>query len=121
MEKKSIIVWESGTPTKYGCYLVLCEHNGRRVVHHDVWFDDSRGWQSKWHNMIAWCALEDIEFQTDYWERLEHTYAGMAMQGILSNPAFPKHSQEGYYKKNVVNNAYEYAHALVEKMKEVRK
>ena len=56
----------------------------------------------------------------DYWTRLEHTYAGMAMQGILSNPAFPEHSQDGYYKKNVVNNAYEYAHALVEKMKEER-
>ena len=54
----------------------------------------------------------------DYWTRLEHQYAGMAMQGMLSNPAFPKHSQEGYYKKNIVNNAYEYAHALVEKYKE---
>ena len=60
----------------------------------------------------------DIEDDPDYWTRLEHQYAGMAMQGILGNPAFPKHSQEGYYKKNVVNNAYEYAHALVEKMKE---
>lgn len=57
----------------------------------------------------------------DYWTRLKHTYAGMAMQGILSNPAFPEHSQDGYYKKNVVNNAYEYAHALVEKMKEAFK
>ena len=63
----------------------------------------------------------DIEDDPDYWTRLEHQYAGMAMQGILGNPAFPKHSQEGYYKKNVVNNAYEYAHALVEKMKEERK
>ena len=53
----------------------------------------------------------------DYWEKLKHQYAGMAMQGMLSNPAFPKHSQDGYYKKNVVNNAYEYATALVEKLK----
>ena len=53
----------------------------------------------------------------DYWTRLEHQAAIAAMQGILSNPAFPKHSQEGYYKKNIVNNAYEYAHALVEKYK----
>lgn len=54
----------------------------------------------------------------DYWTRLEHQAAIAAMQGMLSNPAFPEHSQEGYYKKNVVNNAYEYAHALVEKLKE---
>ena len=126
MEKKSIIVWESGTPTKYGCYLVLCEHNGRRVVHHDVWFDDSRGWQSKWHNMIAWCALEDIEFQTDYWERLEHTYAGMAMQGLLTNTALAKllHDDNASIKDKTgifSEWAKMYAHALVEKMKEVRK
>lgn len=70
---------------------------------------------------------EDLDFgiedknNPDYWTRLEHQYAGMAMQGILSNPAFPEHSQEGYYKKNVVNNAYEYAHALVEKYKKEEK
>lgn len=62
--------------------------------------------------------LLSSEDDPDYWTKLEHQYAGMAMQGILSNPAFPEHSQEGYYKKNVVDNAYEYAHALVEKMKE---
>ena len=60
----------------------------------------------------------DFNDTTDYWTRLEHQAAIAAMQGILSNPAFPKHSQEGYYKKNVVDNAYEYAHALVEKYKE---
>ena len=63
----------------------------------------------------------DIEDDPDYWTRLEHQAAIAAMQGILSNPAFPKHSQEGYYKKNVVNNAYEYAHALVEKYKKEEK
>ena len=61
---------------------------------------------------------KDLADDPDYWTRLEHQYAGMAMQGMLSNPAFPEHSQDGYYKKNIVNNAYEYAHALVEKLKE---
>lgn len=121
MEKKSIIVWESGTPTKYGCYLVLCEHNGRRVVHHDVWFDDSRGWQSKWHNMIAWCALEDIEFQTDYWESLEHTYAGMAMQGLMTILPNIGGLEGRTPKDEIIDIATETAHALVEKMKEERK
>lgn len=58
--QQSIIDWRAGTPIKYGCYLVLCVHGGNLVIHHDVWFDDGRGWQSKWHNMIAWCAFEDI-------------------------------------------------------------
>ena len=61
--------------------------------------------------------LEPSVFTPDYWTRLEHQAAIAAMRGMLANPAFPKHSQEGYYKKNVVNNAYEYARALVEKYK----
>lgn len=64
---------------------------------------------------------QGVVYDPDYWTRLEHQAAIAAMQGMLSNPAFPEHSQEGYYKKNIVNNAYEYAHALVEKMKEERK
>lgn len=58
--KESKIQWRVGTPIKYGCYLVLCVHNGDLVIHDDVWFDDGKEWQSKWHNMIAWCAFEDI-------------------------------------------------------------
>lgn len=58
--QQSIIDWRAGTPIKYGCYLILCVHDGNLVIHHDVWFDDGRGWQSKWHNMIAWCCLDDI-------------------------------------------------------------
>ena len=30
--------------------------------------------------------LEPSVFSPDYWTRLEHQYAGMAMQGIMSNP-----------------------------------
>lgn len=107
-----IFNWKTGTPTKYGGYLVLCEHNRKRVIHYDVWFDDGRRWQSKWHNMIAWCALEDIEFQTDYWTKLEHQYAGMAMQGILANYGVEP------LPDDAANDAYNYAHALIEKMKE---
>ena len=58
---ESKIQWRVGTPMKYGNYLVLhLDSNKRKVIHHDVWFDDGRGWQSKWHDMIAWCAFEDI-------------------------------------------------------------
>lgn len=58
---ESKIRWSIGTPTKCGNYLVLCNTSKGQRINHDVWFDDGRGWQSKWHNMVAWCCLDDIE------------------------------------------------------------
>ena len=49
----------------------------------------------------------------DYWTRLEHTYAGMAMQGMMA------HTNIDY--DEIVDLCVEFAHALVEKMKEERK
>ena len=60
----------------------------------------------------------------DYWTRLEHQYAGMAMQGMLSNPCIADEiDKEGIVTKPLViaEMATAYAHALVEKMKEERK
>ena len=57
--------------------------------------------------------LEFLEDDPDYWTRLEHQYAGMAMQGILSR-------QYVDFDK-IIEKSVEFAHALVEKMKEVRK
>ena len=56
----------------------------------------------------------DIEDDPDYWTRLEHQYAGMAMQGLLQNEAYCHYEEDklAYY-------AIQYAHALVEKMKSV--
>lgn len=55
-------------------------------------------------------SLEGIESEIDYWTRLEHTYAGMAMQEIIAryNVDFDI----------VVEWSADLAHALVEKMKE---
>ena len=59
----------------------------------------------------------------DYWTRLEHQYAGMAMQGMMNNSLLIT----GLLKVNkshedivdeVTGTAIRYAHALVEKMKE---
>lgn len=60
----------------------------------------------------------------DYWTRLEHTYAGMAMQGMLNNSLLitsllkVNKSHEDIVTE-VTGTAIRYAHALVEKMKEV--
>ena len=52
----------------------------------------------------------DFNDTFDYWTRLEHTYAGMAMQGMLSR-------QYVDFDK-IIEKSVEIAHALVEKMKE---
>ena len=57
--------------------------------------------------------LKDLEIldniQPDYWTRLEHQYAGMAMQGMMA------HTNIDY--DEIVDLCVEFAHALVEKMK----
>ena len=60
--------------------------------------------------------------EPDYWTRLEHTYAGMAMQGMLNNSLLTTgllkagKSHEDFVDE-VTRTALRYAHALVEKMK----
>ena len=53
-------------------------------------------------------------FEPTYWQKLEHQYAGMAMQGILAH--------EGTEFRNYLpQEAIDIARALVEKMKEKEK
>lgn len=62
-----------------------------------------------------------VECEPDYWARLEHQYAGMAMQGILSNQDYCKllidENNKGSFAEDVSRCASEFAHALVEKYK----
>ena len=53
--------------------------------------------------------------EPDYWEKLKHQYAGMAMQGILSNQNI------GADVAYMVNLSIECATALVEKLKSIEK
>ena len=57
----------------------------------------------------------ELDFNTvyDYWTRLEHQYAGMAMQGLLQSPHLNIMQEEP-----LVGMASSIAHALVEKLKE---
>lgn len=59
----------------------------------------------------------------DYWTRLEHTYAGMAMQGLCANYTEFTKDNDGTLSNTgmIVENSRLIAHALVEKMKEERK
>ena len=57
----------------------------------------------------------------DYWTRLEHTYAGMAMQGLMTILPNIGGIEGRTPKDEIVDIATETAHALVQKMKEERK
>jgi len=75
------------------------------------------------YNAIISMAKKD---EPDYWTRLEHHYAGMAMQGILSNEAMQKELMRVFGKEEciediIVDYAKDMALLLVRKMKEERK
>ena len=63
---------------------------------------------------------EDITIP-DYWTRLEHQYAGMAMQGLMTILPNIGGIEGRTPKDEIVDIATETAHALVQKMKEERK
>ena len=77
-------------------------------------------YHDKEHNMyyqpeqLEWVDNE-ANAEPDYWTKLEHLYAGMAMQGILANYGVEP------LPDDAAHDAYNYATALVEMMKEVRK
>lgn len=54
----------------------------------------------------------DVDASPDYWDKLLHQYAGMAMQGLLAGPAISLWASEVIMQK-----AIEYATTLVEKLK----
>ena len=61
----------------------------------------------------------EILDEPDYWTRIEHQYAGMAMQGLCANTEFMK-DHEGDFQCNedmIAVYAKDIAHALVEKYK----
>lgn len=66
-------------------------------------------------------SLEGIEHEIDYWTRLEHQYAGMAMQGMVSNSEMfiELGNAKGLSVENAIAEAsIKIARAIVGKMKE---
>ena len=65
---------------------------------------------------------QNIVHDPDYWTRLEHQYAGMAMQGILSNAHIAFRDIKVDTVTDVyVDNIIKIARALVEKYKKEEK
>ena len=59
---------------------------------------------------LEWIDINEKK-EPDYWEKLKHQYAGMAMQGILAANAT-------FTADDTAKWSIEYATALVEKLKE---
>ena len=93
-------VYASGELVEVKCTLGYMDH------HYET--EDGRCFSS--HEL-------DFKCEPDYWTCLEHQYAGMAMQGLISLSEWPEETTD----IDVIETASKYAHALVEKMKEERK
>ena len=63
--------------------------------------------------------LENVsDIDPDYWTRLEHQYAGMAMQGLMTILPNIGGLEGRTPKDEIVDIAKETAHALIQKLKE---
>lgn len=83
----------------------------------DADFQDRKG-NYYWEHQLYFGTLDDFDNdEPDYWTRLEHQYAGMAMQGILSNANHALWDRENN-AEGIAKSASAIAHTLVEKLKE---
>ena len=102
---------------------VMCVMNKEGVT---VWEDISgistnpNQYNSNELEFLDFPEIPIATYTPDYWTRLEHQYAGMAMQGILSNANHALWDRENN-AEGIAKSASAIAHALVEKMKEERK
>lgn len=87
------------------------------------YLDNVAWYMTKCHAVYSENELEFIDEPQDYWIRLEHQYAGMAMQGMCANYTEFTKDNDGTLSNTemIVENARLIAHALVEKMKEEMK
>lgn len=71
--------------------------------------------ENKWYEAYEIDIVSEVP-PPDYWEKLKHQYAGMAMQGMFANPAF-----KDIDIKIVVLGAVGAAVKLINKLKEEEK
>ena len=84
----------------------------------------NKGWQDGWDEAVK-SEIPKIHprlkgSDPDYWEKLKHQYAGMAMQGMISSNVMMEilsRRDNGTMEDEVAMEANDYATALVEKLK----
>lgn len=84
----------------------------------DADFIDRNG-KYYWEHELFFGSLDVSSLDDpDYWTRLEHQYAGMAMQGLMTILPNIGGIEGRTPKDEIVDIATEVAHAIVEKLKE---
>ena len=87
----------------------------------DADFIDRNG-KYYWEHELFFGSLDVSSLDDpDYWTRLEHQYAGMAMQGLMTILPNIGGIEGRTPKDEIVDIAMETAHALVEKYKKEKK
>jgi hypothetical protein len=82
------------------------------VTERKGWLKPDESYRKFYRDEIEFLSYEDTP---DYWTRLEHQYAGMAMQAIVTNCG--SHDYASELDELLVTPCIEIAHALVEKLK----
>lgn len=87
------------------------------------YIDDVAWYITTCHASYSENELEFIDGPQDYWTRLEHTYAGMAMQGILMNEKMQEDLYKAFGKNEsmdvtISEFAIDIANTLIQKLKE---
>lgn len=88
------------------------DYNGRQFIN----YEDTKNHKTYADSQLDFDNTDNSP--DDYWTRLEHQYAGMAMQGLMS--ILPEIGGiDGRSRQDeAIDIATSFAHALVEKMKE---
>ena len=76
-----------------------------------ILYDDGR------RELMYGKELEEVQGAHDYWEKLKHQYAGMAMQGLVARGEVLGSSVQEI-ARDIAEISCEVARALVEKLKE---
>ena len=89
------------------------DYNGRQFIN----YEDMKSHKTYADNQLDFDNTDNSP--DDYWTRLEHQYAGMAMQGLVTRGEVLGSSVQEIARE-IAEISCEIAHALVEKMKEVK-
>lgn len=88
------------------------DETGKGYMSNDLIIFDNEDYEQGWND--GYYEATSTNHNPDYWTRLEHTYAGMAMQQLVT---LVNAGYEYVYEETAII-AMNFAHALVEKLKE---
>lgn len=92
------------------------DETGKGYMSNDLIIFDNEDYEQGWND--GYYEAISTNHDPDYWTKLEHQYAGMAVQGILSNPESElDFNEDETFPQALAGCAAKVAHALVEKLK----